>query len=152
MSSMIRMKRAHDEKISFWPASGSVVVVSGRLSSSRRRRGHCSPSGSASSASRPVQLDVSHNSARQIEHESSDSIRTEKLESSGTYDGSHCGAGPTTLENDGGILEERYEICIEVGLCRSIAGIGFMRVYITLRMPHARVSLLRCTVFVPRGT
>ncbi len=27
MSSMIRMKSAHDEKISFWPASGSVVVV-----------------------------------------------------------------------------------------------------------------------------
>ena len=28
MSSMIRMNNAHDEKISFWPASGSVVTLS----------------------------------------------------------------------------------------------------------------------------
>lgn len=103
MSSIISMKRAHDEKISFWPASGSVVVVVSP--------GNVCQAGVGKAKSLTIWVCVFRFSSfvltlvvtqrtRRI-FKASNSIHTEKLESSGTYDGSHCDGRLTTLAQVG---------------------------------------------------
>ena len=56
----------------------------------------------------------------------SDLIRTEKLESSGTYHGSHCNVGPMAVDEGREFYKNTFATCMSEVECRwSMAGICF---------------------------